>query len=402
MGGLEADVGGTFSRRSSPRPLAPAPLSTEELFRLLVESVDDYAILMLDTGGLVISWNRGAQRINGYQRDEILGRHFAVFYPPEAVSAGLPQRELELAASEGRCEHEGWRLRRDGTRYWAVVVTTAVRDDAGRLIGFAKVTRDVTARRRAEAEIKRHREDLEQLVAAQTEDLRDKNARLTEETRRAARLAVERRELVRQALEAEDQQRQRFSERLHDDPLQNLLSALQDLNDIADSGDPALRRSVELVELTIKQLREMVLDLHPVTLTYGGLANTVNALADRAAARGGFDCRVHVDSAASDVADDLVIAVVRELLTNAVKHAQASRVDVEIKRWPGGPLKLTVSDDGVGIANVHLIDVLREGHIGLASSAARIGALDGSFEIESEPPRGTTVRCVIPASDPEA
>jgi PAS domain S-box-containing protein len=390
-------VGGTFTRRSSERPQQPAPLSTEELFRLLVESVDDYAIVMLDTGGRVVSWNRGAQRINGYHRDEILGSHVSIFYPPEAVSAGLPGRELELATSEGRCEHEGWRLRRDGTRFWAVVVTTAVRDDAGRPIGFAKVTRDVTARRRAEAELKHHREELEQLVAAQTDHLQEKNAQLTEETRRAARLAVERRELVRQALEAEDQQRQRFSERLHDDPLQNLLSALQDLNDVADGGDPALRRAVTLLELTIKQLREMVLDLHPVTLTYGGLANTVNALADRAAARGGFDCRVHVDSAASGAADDLAIALVRELLTNAVKHAQASRVDVEIKRPQDGPLELTVTDDGVGIANVHLLDVLREGHIGLASSAARIEALDGSFEIESEPRRGTTVRCVIPA-----
>ena len=393
-----ADVGGTFTRRSAPRPQAPAPLSTEELFRLLVDSVEDYAILLLDAEGRVISWNRGAQRIKGYQRDEIIGRHFSIFYPPEAVSAGLPQRELELAATEGRCEHEGWRLRRDGTRFWAVVVTTAVRDDARRLVGFAKVTRDITARRRAEAEVKRHQEQLEELVAAQTQDLHAKNAALTEETRRAARLAVERRELVRQALEAEDHQRQRLSEGLHDQPLQNLLSALQDLNDVDVRADPPLRRAKELIELTIKQLRETVLDLHPVTLTYGGLANTVNALADRAAARGGFECHVRVDAAAQGVADELAIAVVRELLTNAVKHAQASRVDVEIRRRRRGPLELSVRDDGVGIANVHLLDVLREGHIGLASSAARVEALDGSFEIAREPRQGTRVRCVIPAA----
>jgi PAS domain S-box-containing protein len=344
----------------------------------------------------MISWNRGAQRIKGYERDEILGRHFSVFYAPEEVSDGRPQRDLELAATEGRCENEGWRLRRDGTRFWAVVVITAVRDEAGRLLGFAKVTRDITARRRSEADVKRHGEQLEQLVAAQTEDIQAKNALLTEETRRAARLAVERRELVRQALEADDHQRRRFSESLHDEPLQNLLSARQDLNDVEDGGDPALRRAVQLIELTIKQLRETVLDLHPVALTYGGLANTVSALADRAAARGGFSCHVHVDRAAPGIADELVIAIVRELLTNAVKHAQASRVDVEIKRRRRGPLEITVSDNGVGIANVHLIDVLREGHIGLASSAARVEALDGSFEIESEPRAGTTVRCTIP------
>src|SRR5260370_12221290 len=106
MSETEADVGGTFTRRSAPRWQAPAPLSTEELFRILVESVEGYAILMLDAEGRVVSWNRGAQRITDYERDEVLGRHFSIFFAPEQVNAGQPAHELECAARDGRYEEE--------------------------------------------------------------------------------------------------------------------------------------------------------------------------------------------------------------------------------------------------------------------------------------------------------
>ena len=122
----------------------------DEPFRLLVEGVRDYAVFMLDPRGHVTTWNAGAERIKGYTAPEIIGQHFDRFYPPEDVAAGKPRRELEVAASEGRYEEEGWRVRKDGSRFWAHVVVTALRDEAGRLRGFAKVTRDMTERRRAE------------------------------------------------------------------------------------------------------------------------------------------------------------------------------------------------------------------------------------------------------------
>ncbi|HEY2511920.1 MAG TPA: PAS domain S-box protein [Polyangiaceae bacterium] len=128
------------------------PLSGEERFRLLVESVRDYAIFMLDTDGRVATWNVGAERIKGYAAHEIIGQHFSKFYPAEDIRDGKPPRELEGAARDGRFEDEGWRLRKDGTRFWANVVITALRDENGRLVGFAKVTRDLTERRRAEDE----------------------------------------------------------------------------------------------------------------------------------------------------------------------------------------------------------------------------------------------------------
>jgi len=121
-------------------------------FRLLVESVKDYAIFMLDPAGRVSSWNAGAERIKGYGAQEIIGQHFSKFYPREDVEAGKCERELEVATREGRFEEEGWRLRKDGTRLWARVTITALRNGEGALVGFAKVTRDLTERRAAEDE----------------------------------------------------------------------------------------------------------------------------------------------------------------------------------------------------------------------------------------------------------
>jgi PAS domain S-box-containing protein len=124
---------------------------SQELFRLLVQSVTDYAIYMLDAGGHVASWNAGAQRIKGYSPEEIVGRHFSNFYTEADRAAGLPRVGLETATREGRWEHEGQRVRKDGTTFWAHVVIDAIRDDDGKLVGFAKVTRDISERREAEA-----------------------------------------------------------------------------------------------------------------------------------------------------------------------------------------------------------------------------------------------------------
>jgi len=124
---------------------------SEERFRLLVDGVSDYAIFMLDVNGVVETWNGGAARIKGYRAEEIIGQHFSKFYPEDAVESGWPEHELRVAAAEGRFIDEGWRVRKDGSRFWAHVTITALRDDAGRLRGFAKLTRDLTERKRTEA-----------------------------------------------------------------------------------------------------------------------------------------------------------------------------------------------------------------------------------------------------------
>jgi PAS domain S-box-containing protein len=135
----------------------------DELLALLVHSVKDYAIFLLDPDGRVASWNEGAQRIKGYEAHEIIGRHFSTFYRPEAVASGWPEHELKVARQEGRFEDEGWRVRKDGTQFWADVVITAVRDKTGLLRGYAKVTRDLTERKIAE-ETLRHSEERYRLL----------------------------------------------------------------------------------------------------------------------------------------------------------------------------------------------------------------------------------------------
>src|SRR5437762_12485565 len=144
---------------------ARTPLQhAEDRFRLLIEEVRDYAIFMLDPAGRVTSWNRGAQQIKGYREEEIIGQHFSAFYPEEDRRAGKPEKELEIAAREGRVEDEGWRVRKDGSMFWASVVITALRDSSGQLIGFGKVTRDITERMRAEGALRRSNEELEQQI----------------------------------------------------------------------------------------------------------------------------------------------------------------------------------------------------------------------------------------------
>jgi PAS domain S-box-containing protein len=142
-------------------------LPVERRFQLMVEAVIDYAIFLLNPEGVIASWNTGAQRIKGYSAEEIIGQHFSVFYAPEDRKRGLPQESLAAAAAAGKFEAEGWRYRKDGTRFWASVVIDAVRSESGDLLGFAKVTRDITERKQAEEKLLQTRE---QLLQAQKMD----------------------------------------------------------------------------------------------------------------------------------------------------------------------------------------------------------------------------------------
>ena len=141
-------------------------LGIDDPLKLLVESVQDYAIFLLDREGRIVSWNPGAERIKGYRAAEILGKHFSVFYPQDALERGWPQRELELASQEGRIEDEGWRVRKDGSQFWANVVITALREPSGELRGFVKVTRDLTDRLRQQESLRLSEERFRLLIEA--------------------------------------------------------------------------------------------------------------------------------------------------------------------------------------------------------------------------------------------
>ena len=159
---------------------------SEEMFRLLIASVQDYAIYMLDSQGNITTWNHGAERIKGYSPEEIIGKHFSVFYTPEDIAAGKPQHNLDVAKAQGRLEEEALRVRKDGSRFWANVVISAVHDEKGELRGFAKVTRDISARREAEETRRAYYEQREARLRAEEEKHRAENSyRAAQEANRA-------------------------------------------------------------------------------------------------------------------------------------------------------------------------------------------------------------------------
>src|ERR1700754_1087210 len=138
-------------------------------YRLLVDAITDYAIYMLDASGRVTSWNPGAKRFKGYEADEIIGQHFSRFYTEEDRAAGVPAAALAIAADEGRFEREGWRVRKDGTRFWAHVVIDPIRSPDGRLVGFAKITRDLSDRKLSEEALRRSEQQFRLLVQSVTD-----------------------------------------------------------------------------------------------------------------------------------------------------------------------------------------------------------------------------------------
>ena len=216
----------------------------DEQFRLLVGSVVDYAIFLLDPSGRIVSWNPGAQRIKGYEEAEVIGRHFSMFYSLGDRTLGVPATLLARAEREGHAEHEGWRVRKDGSRLWANVVITALRGPSGVLRGYAKVMRDMTERRHAE------------------ESLREQRALLT-------KASGDLLGLTRRLVEAEEAERRRLARDLHDRVGQNLTALSLNLEAALAGLDPAATLEIG------SRLREAFAKSGDLRLVHGLLAGAV-------------------------------------------------------------------------------------------------------------------------------
>jgi len=220
---------------------------------------------------------------------------------------------------------------------------------------------------------------------------RERSARA--EAQRAQRQS---RVLAGEALGAEETVRRRISEILHDDALQTLLAASQDIREAAEGQPEALERASEALEQTIARLREVVFELHPIALEYGGLEAALKAIARHRGRRGQYQARVRVAPEAAGIHDLLLISVARELLTNVAKHAGAGAALVSVARGECNVV-LQVSDDGRGMSAADRRLALERGHIGLASSSERVAAAGGELEVISGPGEGTVVRILLPA-----
>lgn len=438
--------------RSERRGMEEALRQSEERFRLLVHSVQDYAILMLDPEGRVTSWNEGAHRIKGYSAAEIIGRSFKVFYPNEAIAIGFPERELEEAARYGRFEDEDWRVRKDGTRFWANVIITALRNSEGKLIGFAKVTRDLTARRQAE-------EQALQLAAQQ--------AAHAEEARRSRELAQLNEQLQEQAAELEAQTEEA---KVLAEQLQQVNYDLQSALTAAESAREYAERSAAAATEAYRELDQFAyVASHDLKAPLRGIANLAQWIQDDAADSLGADSAEHmrllqsrvrrmealidgilaysragraasepeiIDTGAllRDVIELLgpseavtfrtpehmptlqaeripLQQVFMNLLSNAIKYSSAERPDVFISvecRDRGDELEFAVIDNGPGIApqyhdriwgifqTLAARDKVEGTGIGLSVVKKVVESRGGRVTLESSPGEGATFRFAWP------
>jgi PAS domain S-box-containing protein len=370
---------------------------SEQRFQLLVEAVRDYAIFMLDPEGHVASWNRGAERIKGYKASEIIGSHFSRFYPEEDLRWGKPHWELKIAAKEGRFEDEGWRVRKDGSRFWANVIITAVRDETGKLIGFGKVTRDFTERMQVER-------------ALQKEVVERKRAEMRlRESEKALR------QLSLHLLTTQDEERRRIGRDLHDSLGQSLAVLKMKLDSLASvvgkgteneaAGD--VSQCIRLTEDSIKELRTIAYLLYPPMLEEMGLKSAIPWYLDGFSARSGIKTTLEVAPDFTRLPREAELALFRvfqESLTNVHRHSGSPTAKVRLSTEDGMGI-LEVRDQGKGLPPGLLEqsnqDWMGQLGVGLRGMNERMRQLGGTLELVSTE-KGTTVRASVPAQLPRS
>jgi PAS domain S-box-containing protein len=360
-----------------------AAYENEQQLRLLVDAVQDYAIFMLDAEGRIRTWNRGARRLKGYETSEILGQHFSRFYSEEDVQAGKPQRELEIAARDGRVEDEGWRLRKDGSKFWANVTITALKDANGNIIGFGKVTRDFTERMLAQRALEESRRQLQ-----------DSEKSL--------------RELSRHLLRSQDEQRRRIGRDLHDSLGQYLSVLKMKLDSLVtrtkgNSTDDAsdLKQCTQLTEDALKEVRTISYLLYPPMLEEMGLRSAIPWYLDGFMERSGIKTSFEVSPDLTRLPTDLEIAlfrVLQESLTNVHRHSGSPTAEVRLL-INDGAVVLEVSDFGKGMklrkSEGSGQDWIGAVGVGLRGMSERMRELGGKLDLSSTG-EGTTVTAEVP------
>jgi PAS domain S-box-containing protein len=384
---------------------------SEERFRLLVEGVQEYAIFQLDPDGNVVSWNAGAQRLKGYNSTEIIGQHFSVFYPQEDLMNDKPRDILARAARDGQTQNEGWRVRKDGSRFWANVVITALRDPKGNLLGFAKLTRDTTEiREKAEAQTKA-KELLELRVAQRTAVLTRVNDEMRTEIAERQRAEEQLREsrdqlraLAARLQSVREEERTYIAREIHDELGQACTAIKMDLALIGrklTKGQTGLHDKVksgmQLVDSMIVTLRRIASELRPRTLDDLGLPAALEAHAQEFENRTGIHCSVILPPEPLTLDTDRSTAIFRifqESLTNVARHAHATRVEARLQR-ENDRIIFQVFDNGTGF-DPEVAKARKS--LGLIGMQERALLLNGEFKTEGAPGAGTTMTLTIPLS----
>lgn len=349
----------------------------EAQFQLLVEAVEDYAIFMLDPAGNVKTWNRGAERIKQYKATDIIGKHFSTFYPEEDQRNGKPQWELEVAQKEGRFEDESWRIRKDGSRFWANVIITALKDKNGKLVGFGKVTRDFTERMEAK-----------EALAKSESTLRDLSLHL---------------------LSTQDEERKRIGRDLHDSVGQYLAmlkikleSAAIYLRTKPDIAAEDVASCIRLTNDSIKEVRTVSYLLYPPMLEEMGLKSAIpwylGGFSSRSGIKTSFTAEEHFYRLSSE-AELAMFRVLQESLTNVHRHSGSETAEIRLLTQDSNAV-LEIEDKGRGFNQ----DLLRQNGknwmnslgVGVRGMDERMRQLKGNFEIITKQD-GTLVRAIVPS-----
>jgi PAS domain S-box-containing protein len=373
-----------------------------ENYKLLVESVQDYAIFLLDTGGHIMTWNKGAERNKGYKASEIIGKHFSTFYMQQDINAHKPERELEIAKAVGRVEDEDWRVRKDGSRFWANVVITALRDTSGNLVGYAKVTRDLTERKQHEDNLRRSNVLLrkQQQKLQLLNNSKDEFISLASHQLRTPATAVK--QLLGLLIEG-------FQGELPSN-IAPLIKKAYDMND----------RQIAIVNSLLKVaqfdagkvvLKKVAIDINQL------LQETINEQADTRASR---KQTLNYTPASETLYVDADIRYLRmafeNLIDNASKYThEHGSITIAITK-KGKEIIIAISDTGVGIATEDLPDLFQKfkripnelsqkvagSGLGLYWVREVISLHGGRIEASSESMQGTTFLVTLPESEDHA
>jgi two-component system CheB/CheR fusion protein len=379
-------------------------LASEERLRLLIESVEDYAIIIQDVEGRIEVWNPGAERMFGYTSAEAVGQSVEIIFTPEDRAEGAHLKEMNAARKAGHAADERWHLRKDGSRFYVSGVLTLLRDS--NLTGYAKIARDLTESKRAEEALRRAHEELEQHIEERTRELAQANEALLTENAERRQIEKSRLQLLRQLVRSQEDERRRIAREIHDHlgqqstALRLNLEALKDLcAEYTELCEP-ITQTQEIAARLDADVDFLAWELRPASLDDLGLADALANFVKDWSKHFQIPAEYHAiglnRERPSPETEICLYRIAQEALNNTYKHAHAKRVDVLLERRDHHVV-LIVEDDGIGFNADEATAHEGLGLLGMRERAALIG---GTLEIESAPGDSTTIFARVPLTFP--
>ena len=369
----------------------------EEDLRQVFEGIKDYAIITLDSEGLVTNWNDGARKIKGYELGEIIQQSFHKFYTPDDIASGKPDWALKEAARCGRFEDEGWRVRKDGSQFWANVIITVIRDSHSKNVCFSKFTRDLTEKKHAEDKMRMLNDSLEKKVSERTVKLETSIAELVKSEKSL-------KELTARLQSVQEEKRQRISRDIHDVLGQSLTVLKMDLFEIKDGlaqdqvqvSKERLVTTIASVDELVKTVRKVASELRPAALEHLGLVAAMEWWLRDFEKRTGLECRFSNNLESVQPEPEIATALFRilqEALTNVLRHSGSQKVEVRLLHL-NDKIGLCIKDFGCGFGKVDAQDTTIS--LGIVGMRERASSMGGEFSFENVLGQGAVVIARIP------